>query len=63
MTLEVDVTVIRSWTAVKQHIEVEILLVTKLVMCKKKQGTLGVEPRAYRTAADCSTTELYPHMS
>ena len=24
------------------------------------EGALGFEPRAYRTAADCSTTELYP---
>ncbi len=23
-------------------------------------GTHGFEPRAYRTAADCSTTELFP---
>ena len=29
---------------------------------KKKyiEGALGFEPRTYRTAADCSTTELYP---
>ena len=30
------------------------------IKTREKQGTLGVEPRAYRTAADCSTTELYP---
>ena len=28
---------------------------------KKGKGTHGFEPWAYRTAADCSTTELYPH--
>ena len=27
---------------------------------KKFQGTHGFEPWTYRTAADCSTTELYP---
>ena len=25
------------------------------------QGTHGFEPWTYRTAADCSTSELYPH--
>ena len=31
---------------------------------KKFQGTHGFEPWTYRTAADCSTTELYPqHMN
>ena len=29
---------------------------------KKFQGTHGFEPWTYRTAADCSTTELYPHV-
>ena len=29
---------------------------------KNSQGTLGFEPRTYRTAAGCSTTELYPQM-
>ncbi len=29
-------------------------------MKKTMKGALGVEPRTYRTAADCSTTELYP---
>ena len=28
---------------------------------KGGQGTHGFEPWTYRTAADCSTTELYPH--
>ena len=28
---------------------------------KRGQGTHGFEPWTYRTAADCSTTELYPH--
>ena len=28
---------------------------------KKIEGTLGFEPRTYRSAVDCSTTELYPH--
>ena len=28
---------------------------------KNVQGTHGFEPWTYRTAADCSTTELYPH--
>ena len=28
-----------------------------------RQGTHGFEPWTYRTAADCSTTELYPHDS
>ncbi len=28
----------------------------------KVKGTFGFEPRAYRTAADCSTTELYPQV-
>ena len=27
---------------------------------KKIEGTHGFEPWTYRTAADCSTTELYP---
>ena len=27
---------------------------------KHDQGTHGFEPWTYRTAADCSTTELYP---
>ena len=27
---------------------------------KRGQGTHGFEPWTYRTAADCSTTELYP---
>ena len=27
---------------------------------KKTEGALGVEPRTYRSAVDCSTTELYP---
>ena len=35
-----------------------------LILCQRKklytQGTLGVEPRTCRTAAGCSTTELYP---
>ena len=31
-----------------------------LIVDPPKKGALGVEPRAYRTAADCSTTELYP---
>ncbi len=26
------------------------------------QGTLGFEPRTYRTAAGCSSTELYPRL-
>ncbi len=37
----------------------------ELIFCfvtEKVQGTLGFEPRAYRTAADCSTTELYPQL-
>ena len=29
---------------------------------KNVQGTHGFEPWTYRTAADCSTTELYPHL-
>ena len=29
---------------------------------KNTEGALGFEPRAYRTAADCSTTELYPQL-
>ena len=29
---------------------------------KNTEGALGFEPRAYRTAADCSTTELYPRL-
>ena len=29
---------------------------------KKFEGALGFEPRTYRTAADCSTTELYPQL-
>ena len=34
----------------------------KLTSCQQKliEGALGVEPRAYRSAVDCSTTELYP---
>ena len=28
---------------------------------KYSEGTSGFEPLTYRTAADCSTTELYPH--
>ena len=27
------------------------------------EGATGVEPVTYRTAADCSTTELYTHVS
>ena len=30
---------------------------------KKFQGTHGFEPWTYRTAADCSTTELYPQLT
>jgi hypothetical protein len=30
---------------------------------KNCKGTHGFEPWAYRTAADCSTTELYPQLS
>ena len=30
---------------------------------KKFQGTHGFEPWTYRTAADCSTTELYPQLN
>ena len=26
---------------------------------KNRKGALGVEPRTYRSAVDCSTTELY----
>ena len=29
---------------------------------KKRKGALGVEPRTYRSAVDCSTTELYPRV-
>ena len=29
-------------------------------MKKAFEGTHGFEPWTYRTAADCSTTELYP---
>ena len=35
----------------------------KVFMTKKiksLKGALGVEPRTYRSAVDCSTTELYP---
>ena len=32
----------------------------KLGREKISQGTHGFEPWTYRTAADCSTTELYP---
>ena len=28
----------------------------------KIEGALGFEPRTYRSAVDCSTTELYPHL-
>ena len=28
---------------------------------KFAEGALGFEPRTYRSAVDCSTTELYPH--
>ena len=31
-------------------------------MIKNIQGTHGFEPWTYRTAADCSTTELYPQV-
>ena len=30
-----------------------------IILWKKVLGTHGFEPWAYRTAADCSTTELY----
>ena len=30
---------------------------------KHNKGATGVEPVTYRTAADCSTTELYTHVS
>ena len=37
----------------------------KVFMTKKiksLKGALGVEPRTYRSAVDCSTTELYPRV-
>ena len=34
--------------------------VTSTSQAKHDQGTHGFEPWTYRTAADCSTTELYP---
>ena len=33
-----------------------------LLSKQKCQGTHGFEPWTYRTAADCSTTELYPQL-
>ena len=36
-------------------------ILTKVqTQAKHDQGTHGFEPWTYRTAADCSTTELYP---
>ena len=39
-----------------------LFLVVSSAGKKWSQGTHGFEPWTYRTAADCSTTELYPHM-
>ena len=32
----------------------------KIVKNNQNEGALGFEPRTYRSAVDCSTTELYP---
>ena len=40
----------------------ESTFVSKKATKKNTEGALGFEPRAYRTAADCSTTELYPRL-
>ena len=34
--------------------------VIRAVCQKKTEGTLGVEPKDFWTAADCSNTEMYP---